>query len=115
MLSDVPSAPRFLVDIFSFVIHAEFEVGILAPEDFHFTNYRFSFHKLQILISQTTDFHFVLFHFVSQITVSRQNLNCHWLQKPKATKVPFVTTVKLPCMSTKLSTGREISHVALKC
>ena len=25
--SDVPSAPRFLVDVFSFVVHAEFEVG----------------------------------------------------------------------------------------
>ena len=30
MLSDVSSAPRFLVDrVFSFVVHAEFEVGIL--------------------------------------------------------------------------------------
>ena len=26
--------------------------------DSHFANYRFSFRKLQILISQTTDFHF---------------------------------------------------------
>ena len=34
MLSDVPSAPRFLVDVFSFVVHAEFEVGVLAPEEF---------------------------------------------------------------------------------
>ena len=47
-----------------------------SPEDFHFANYRFSFRKLQILISQTTDFHFVSFHFVSlhfvsQTTVSR--------------------------------------------
>ena len=32
--SDVPSAPRFLVDVFSFVVHAEFEVGVLAPEEF---------------------------------------------------------------------------------
>ena len=31
----------------------------------------FSFRKLQILISQTTDFHFVLLHFVSQTTVSQ--------------------------------------------
>ena len=29
--SDVPSAPQFLVDVFSFVVHAEFEVGVLAP------------------------------------------------------------------------------------
>ena len=29
VLSDVPSALRFLVDVFSFVVHAEFEVGIL--------------------------------------------------------------------------------------
>ena len=34
MLSDVPSAPRFLVDVFSFVVHAELEVGVLAPEEF---------------------------------------------------------------------------------
>ena len=54
MLSDVPSAPRFLVEVFSFVVHAEFEVGILQS----------------IFISQTTDFHFVSFHFVSQTTVS---------------------------------------------
>ena len=32
--SDVPSAPRFLVDDFSSVVHAEFEVGVLAPEEF---------------------------------------------------------------------------------
>ena len=40
-----------------------------------FLNYRLSFRKLQIFISQTTDFHFVSFrfvslHFVSQTTVS---------------------------------------------
>ena len=34
MLSDVPSAPRLLVDVFSFVVHAQFEVGVLAPEEF---------------------------------------------------------------------------------
>ena len=34
MLSDVPSASRFLVDVFSFVAHAEFEVGVLTPEEF---------------------------------------------------------------------------------
>ena len=34
MLIDVPSTPRFLVDVFSFVFHAEFEVGVLAPEEF---------------------------------------------------------------------------------
>ena len=34
VLSDVPSAPRFLVDVFSFVVHAELEVGVLAPEEF---------------------------------------------------------------------------------
>ena len=33
-LSDVPSAPRILVDVFSFAVHAEFEVGVLAPEAF---------------------------------------------------------------------------------
>ena len=32
--SDVPSAPRFLVDVFSFVVHVEFEVGVLGPEEF---------------------------------------------------------------------------------
>ena len=34
VLIDVPSAPRFLVDVFSFVVDAEFEVGVLAPEQF---------------------------------------------------------------------------------
>ena len=34
MLSDVLSPPRFLVDVFSLVVHAEFEVGVLAPEEF---------------------------------------------------------------------------------
>ena len=72
MLSDVPPAPRFLVDVFSFVVHAEFEVGILQrifisqTTDFHFANYKFSFRKLQIFIS----FRFVSLHFVSQTTVS---------------------------------------------
>ena len=60
MLSHVPSAPRFLVDVFSFVVHAEFQVGILQ----------------RIFISQTTDFHFVSSHcvscrFVSQTTESQ--------------------------------------------
>ena len=34
MLSDVLSALRFLVDVFSFVVHTEFQVGVLAPEEF---------------------------------------------------------------------------------
>ena len=34
VLSDAPSAPQFLVDVFSFVVHAEFEVGVLTPEEF---------------------------------------------------------------------------------
>ena len=69
MLSDVSSAPRFLVDVFSFVVHAEYEVGILQrifisqTTDSHFANYRFSFRKLQILISQTTDSHFANYRF----------------------------------------------------
>ena len=34
MLIDVPSAPRFLVDVFSFVVLAEFEVGVLTTGEF---------------------------------------------------------------------------------
>ena len=34
MVSDVLSAPRFFVDIFSFVVDAEFEVGVLALGEF---------------------------------------------------------------------------------
>ena len=34
MLINVPSAPRFLVHVFSFVVHAEFEVGVLTPGEF---------------------------------------------------------------------------------
>ena len=54
------------------------QIFISQTTDFHFANYRFSFRKLQIFISQTTDFHFVSFHFislhfVSQTTVSRTN------------------------------------------
>ena len=30
VLGDVLSAPRFLVDVFSFVVHAKFEVGVLV-------------------------------------------------------------------------------------
>ena len=42
----------------------------------YFANYIFSFRRLQVFISQTTDFHFVSLHFVSfgflsQSTVSR--------------------------------------------
>ena len=33
-LSDVLSAPRILVDVFSFLVHTEFQVGVLAPEKF---------------------------------------------------------------------------------
>ena len=55
------------IDVFSFVVHAEFEVGILQrifisqTKDFHFANYRFSFRKLQIFIS----FRFVSFRSIS--------------------------------------------------
>jgi len=36
VLSDAPSAPWFLVDVFysSFIVLAELEVGVLAPEEF---------------------------------------------------------------------------------
>ena len=34
MLSDVPSAPRLLVDVFSFVVHGEFQVGVLFQRNF---------------------------------------------------------------------------------
>ena len=34
MLGDVLSAPRFLVDVFSFVVRARFEVGVLVPGSF---------------------------------------------------------------------------------
>ena len=29
----LPSAPRIVVDVFFFVVHSEFEVGVLAPEE----------------------------------------------------------------------------------
>ena len=78
MLSDVPSGPRFLVDVFSFVAHAEFKVGVLAPEDFHFANYRFSFRKLQIFIS----FRFAPFLFVNYSKPTRYtSLICMLHQK----------------------------------
>ena len=52
--------PRFLVDVFSFVLQRIF---ISQTTDFHFANYKFSFRKLQISISQTTDFHFANYRF----------------------------------------------------
>ena len=54
--------------IFSF---RKLQILISQTTDSHFANYRFSFRKLQISISQTTDF-----HFVSQTTVSRLLLEC---------------------------------------
>ena len=50
------------------------QILISQTTDSHFANYRFSFRKLQISISQTTDFHFVSSHFVSQTTVSLMKL-----------------------------------------
>ena len=60
--------------------------------NFYFTNYRFSFRKLQIFISQTTDFqfvsqttvsptdfHFVSFHFVSFHSVSQTTVSQCWI------------------------------------
>ena len=41
------------------------QIFISQTTNSHFANYRFPFRKLQIFISQTTDFHFVSFHFVS--------------------------------------------------
>ena len=39
------------------------QIFISQTTDFHFANYRFPFRKLQILISQTTDFHFANYRF----------------------------------------------------
>ena len=39
------------------------QIFISQTTDSHFANYRFSFRKLQIFISQTTDFHLVPFRF----------------------------------------------------
>ena len=57
----------------------------------HFANYRFSFRKLQILISQTTDFHFVsshfvLFHFVSSHFVSQTTVSHVCVYVPPSTR-----------------------------
>ena len=45
-----------------FLFH-ELQILISQTTDFHFANYRFSFRKLQILISQTTNFHFTKYRF----------------------------------------------------
>ena len=39
------------------------QIFISQTTDFHFANYRFSFRKLQIFISQTTDSHFANYRF----------------------------------------------------
>ena len=41
----------------------EFPSRCSEKVNFHFANYRFSFHKLQISISQTTDSHFANYRF----------------------------------------------------
>ena len=49
----------------------------------HFANYRFSFRKLQILISQTTDFHFANYRFPFrklQISISFRPISFRKLQ-----------------------------------
>ena len=53
------------------------QISISQTTDFHFANYRFPYRKLQISSSQTTDFHFVSFHFVSQTTVSPSGTQRH--------------------------------------
>ena len=53
MLSDVPSAPRFLVDVFSFAVPAEFEVGVLAPVEFRWKI--FLGEDLESLVVRVTD------------------------------------------------------------
>ena len=63
----------------------------------HFANYRFSFRKLQIFISQTTDFHFVSshfvsFHFISQTTVSPSGTQRH-LKRNHGLECPLNKTV----------------------
>ena len=39
------------------------QIFISQTTDFHFANYRFPFRKVQISISQTTDFHFAKYRF----------------------------------------------------
>ena len=39
------------------------QILIWQTTDFHFANYRFPFRKLQISISQSTDFHFAIYRF----------------------------------------------------
>ena len=39
------------------------QILISQTADFHFANYRFSFRKLQVFISQTTDSHFANYRF----------------------------------------------------
>ena len=52
--------PRFANYRFSF---RKLQIFISQTTDFHFANYRFPFRKLQIFISQTTDSHFANYRF----------------------------------------------------
>ena len=60
------------------------QIFISQTTDSHFANYRFSFRKLQILTSQTTDFHFAnyrfSFRFVSFGFVSFRSISFRKLQ-----------------------------------
>ena len=59
MLSDVLSAPQFLVDVFSFVVHGEFQNGALAPDEFR---WKISLGEdLEPLVVLVCDLHWKLF------------------------------------------------------
>ena len=98
--------------LFSFVVHAEFKVGILQrivisqTTDSHFANYRFSFRKLQIFTSQTTDFHFVSFHFVSFHFVSFHFVSFHFVSQ---------TTVSLCQLEAQVLEPTSVTLFCLNC
>ena len=59
------------------------QIFISQTTDSHFANYRFSFRKLQILISQTTDSHFANYRFPFrklQISISFRPISFRKLQ-----------------------------------
>ena len=76
VLNDVPSAPRFLVDVFSFVVHAEFEVGVLAPEEFRWKI--FLGEDLESLVVLVCHLHGKLFVIHRWVNFVSQTMNKHF-------------------------------------
>ena len=92
------------------------QIPISQTTDSHFANYRFSFRKLQILISQTTDFHFANYRFPFrklQISIS-QTTDFHFVSSHFVSQTT-VSQLQLPRVSHCRFNLHLNSRIILKC